>query len=218
MLYTNVFPIVLFRSTDEIGFQPVAAVGTGFTLGEGTFITCWHCVSVNLKEGEYYGIPYGAEMSLPNQVAVLGNIRQEPNRADLAVASIGIGTRNSLRVADRPAYWGRDVVALGFPHPENTVNPATGEPLIRTQSRALKGYVSTVGLHSTGGAREAKYYELGMPVPMWASGSPLFDAETLEVVGVLAGERTSQVGNSGEFTTGLALHLDVLRSVLNLAP
>ena len=75
--------------------------------------------------------------------------------------------------------------------------------------------MSAVGMHTTGGAREAKYYELGMPVPKWASGSPLFDAETLEVVGVLAGERVSKVGDSGEFTTGLALHLDVLRSAIN---
>ena len=71
MLYSYVFPVVLFRRTDEIAFQPVAAVGTGFTLGEGTFITCWHCVSGDLKEDEYYGIPYGDDMSLPNQVATL---------------------------------------------------------------------------------------------------------------------------------------------------
>ena len=41
-----------------------------------------------------------------------------------------------------------------------------------------------------------------------------FDWPEAEIVGVLAGERTSEVGRSGEFTVGLALHLDVLREAL----
>ena len=214
MLYRYVFPVVKFRQTDEIGYQPLAAVGTGFTFGEGTFVTCWHCVSGVLDTDIFYGVPFGDDMSHPSKVAILDNIRRARSGADLVVATVGIGIKPTLRLSASPAKWGRDVLGLGFPHPENTVNPATNEPLIRTQSRVLKGYVSAVGNHSTGGAREAMYYELGMKVPMWASGSPLMDADTLEIVGVLAGERTSEVGHSGEFTVGLALHLDVLREAI----
>lgn len=215
MLYHYVFPVVKFRELGEGRYQPIAAVGTGFTFGEGTFVTCWHCVSGDLGADELYGVPYGDDMSLPGKVAILGDMLRASSGADLAVATVAIGTEPTLRLSASPAGWGRDVLGLGFPHPVNTVNPATYEPLIFTQSRALKGYVSAVASHSTGGARVAKYYELGMAVPMWASGSPLMNADTLEIVGVLAGERTTEVGRSGEFTVGLALHLDVLRDAIN---
>ena len=215
MLYRYVFPVVKFREIGEGGYQPLAAVGTGFTFGEGTFVTCWHCVSGDLGTDEFHGVPYGDDMSRPGKVAILGDIRRASSGADLATATIAIGSEPKLRLSASPAKWGSDVLGLGFPHPVNTVNPTTNEPLILTQSRVLKGYVSAVANHFTGGAREAKYYELGMSVPMWASGSPLMDEDTLEIVGVLAGERTSEVGNSGEFTVGLALHLDVLREVVN---
>lgn len=216
MLYSHVFPVVVCRSNDKKNFDLGMAVGTGFTLGNGIFVTCWHCVSDPLQEDEFYGVPFGDDMANPNKIATLIDIEQEPNGADIAVAILSIQSTKHLPVAELPAYWGRDVVALGFPHTVNTVNSTTGERLIRAQARTLKGYVSSVGIHSTGGASEAKYYELGMPVPRWASGSPLFDAETLEVVGLLAGEWTSNVGDSGDFTVGLALHLDVLRSALAL--
>ena len=214
MLYRYVFPVAKFRELGEGRYQPLAAVGTGFTFGEGTFVTCWHCVSGDLGTDEFYGVPYGDDMSHPNKVAILSDTLRAPSGADLATATIAIGSEPTLRLSASPAKWGRDVLGLGFPHPVNTVNPATNVPLILTQSRVLKGYVSAVGNHFTGGAREAKYYELGMAVPMWASGSPLMDADTLEIVGVLAGERTSEVGRSGEFTVGLALHLDVLREAI----
>lgn len=215
MLYRYVFPVVKFREIGERRYKPIASVGTGFTFGEGMLVTCWHCVSGDLGADEFYGVPYDDDMSQPGKVAILSDIRREGSGADLATATIAIGSEPKLRLSASPARWGSDVLGLAFPHSVNTVNPATNEPLILTQSRVLKGYVSAVARHSTGGAREAKYYELGMVVPMWASGSPLMDADTLEIVGVLAGERTSEVGRSGEFTVGLALHLDVLRGAVD---
>jgi hypothetical protein len=182
MLYRYVFPVVKFREIGEGRYQPLAAVGTGFTFGEGTFVTCWHCVSGDLGIDERYGVPYGDDMSQPGKVAILSDILPASSGADLATATIAIGSEPKLRLSASPVRWGSNVLGLGFPHPVNTVNPATNEPLILIQSRVLKGYVSAVARHSTGGAREAKYYELGMAVSMWASGSPLMDADTLEIV------------------------------------
>jgi hypothetical protein len=210
-----VYAIIKFRRTDETSFQPLASVGTGFTFGNGIFVTCWHCVSGDLESETYYGIGYGDDMVLPDQAAMLGNVTRVSSGADLALATVGITVSPVLRVGtDRPT-WGSDVIGLGVPLPDNTIDPVTKNPLIRTQHRVLKGYISSVANHSTGGAREAKYFELGMPVPRWASGSPLLDAETLEIVGVLAGEKTSEIGDSGAFTVGLAVHLDVLREALD---
>src|ERR1035438_9525892 len=159
MLYSHVFPVIVCRSTDKKHFDLGIAVGTGFTLGNGVFVTCWHCVSNPLREDEFYGVPFGDNMVNPSEFAALVDIEQEPNGANIAVANLSIESTKHLPVAELPAYWGRDVVALGFPHAMNTVNPETGERLILLQARTLKGYVSSVGIHSTGGAQDAKYYE-----------------------------------------------------------
>jgi hypothetical protein len=39
----------------------VAVAGTGFTFGECTLVTCWHCVSGELVKGEVYGVAYRSE-------------------------------------------------------------------------------------------------------------------------------------------------------------
>lgn len=215
MIYHYIFPIVTFHDLGEGKFQPIEAVGTGFTMGDHSLITCWHCVSGALDEDVFYGIPFGTDMTHPTEVAIIDKLKQAASGADLAIGSIALSLQPLLRLAGAPPEWGSDVLSLGFPHPVNTVDSATSLPLIRTQSRALKGYVSAVAPHATSGAREAKYFELGMNVPMWASGSPLLDAGTLEIVGVLAGELSSEIGDSGAFTVGLALHLDVLRAALS---
>ena len=214
LFYHYVFPIVIFRHLEGDAYQPVKAVGTGFTLGEGDLFTCWHCLSHELAADEVFGIPFGDDMSRPDQVTVLTGIRRHPGGTDLAVAKIGIRVKPVLRVSSAPARWGSDVVGLGFPLPVNTINSETGEPLIKTQGRVLKGYVSSVAMNTTGGAKDAKYYELGMPVPRWASGSPLLSAESLEVVGVLAGEKSTAIGEDAPLVVGLAIHLDTLREVM----
>ncbi len=197
----------------EVGqYQPIAAVSTAFTFGDHRLVTCWHCVSTRLEDNHFYGIPYGKDMGLPDQVAILDHIHQAASGADLALATIQYSDEPKIRLASAATRWGRDVVSLGFPHPENTIDPETTFPISRTQSRALKRYVSSAAEHATRGTRACKCYELGMPVPLWSSGSPWFDAETLQVVGVLAGERTSVVGLSREFTVELAIHLPPLKS------
>ena len=50
----HVLPIAKFRRTAPGQYEPIRAAGTGFTFGERTFITCWHCVSEPLGEGEAY--------------------------------------------------------------------------------------------------------------------------------------------------------------------
>src|SRR5215472_13366105 len=49
-----VLPISKFGPSKGGEPEPIAAVGTGFTFGEQTFVTCWHCVRDPLGEGEFY--------------------------------------------------------------------------------------------------------------------------------------------------------------------
>ncbi len=54
----HVLPILKFRHVAEGEYDPVAMAGTGFTFGEYTLVTCWHCVSGKLAEDEVYGVAY----------------------------------------------------------------------------------------------------------------------------------------------------------------
>src|ERR1700690_1839064 len=112
-----VFAIIKFRRTDETSFQPLASVGTGFTFGNGIFVTCWHCVAGDLDSDMYYGIGYGDDMVLPDQAAMLGNVTRVSSGADLALATIGITVSPVLGVAPMRPTWGRGVMGLGVPLP-----------------------------------------------------------------------------------------------------
>ena len=52
----HVMPIIRARRLDNETFSGAQSqwVGTGFTFGEGTFVTCWHCVGADLAEDEVY--------------------------------------------------------------------------------------------------------------------------------------------------------------------
>ena len=61
LLAGHVLPVVRFRRTALGEYEPIAAMGSGFTFGEGTFVTCWHCVSVPAGEDEVYGAAMRSE-------------------------------------------------------------------------------------------------------------------------------------------------------------
>ena len=63
-----------------VSMEPVAAVGSGFTFGEATFVTCWHCVSGPLGDGEVYGAAMrseGTSSQTYNQVFELADLEQD---------------------------------------------------------------------------------------------------------------------------------------------
>ena len=51
-----VLPISKFGPGKDGEPEPLAAVGTGFTFGEHTMVTCWHCVEDPLGDGEFYAV------------------------------------------------------------------------------------------------------------------------------------------------------------------
>jgi hypothetical protein len=82
--YENVFaghalPVARFRRRAEAEYEPIAAVGSGFIFGEGTFVTCWHCVRAPLSEDEVYAALMrsgGTESQRYDQVSELVELEQ----------------------------------------------------------------------------------------------------------------------------------------------
>jgi hypothetical protein len=204
-------PVVRLKVLGSGKYQPIKAVGTGFTFGAGIFITCWHCVAEPLDADEVYAVPIRQEGEDAVGVAILTDLARDDNGSDLALAQAGIELRYGFHLAGEAAGWEEDVVACGYPLPVNTIDPEARTTLIQTQARVLRGYVMSEVMDDLHSRQPSRVYELDMPAPRWSSGSPLFRREPFEIVGVVLGESSKTIGDEDEpFTYALAHHLDVL--------
>jgi hypothetical protein len=119
----HVMPICRAHKRNDGEYSLGAWVGTGFTFGEGTFLTCWHCVQAPLDDGEVYIAVGRTEGSVQNKRDLpieLHQLARDDNGSDLALARIDITVRPALNLAADPLEWGDDVVAFGFPQTLDT--------------------------------------------------------------------------------------------------
>jgi hypothetical protein len=211
----HVLPVVRFRRTAPGEHEPVAAVGSGFTFGEGTFVTCWHCVSEPLGDDEVYGAVMRSEgtgSQTYDQVFELADLEQDAAGNDLALARVGYSVAPVLALANDPAAWGEDIVACGYPLPVNSRNTDTREPKIDMNACLLRGYVTRLKIDGRPGREPVRAYELDMPAPGGVSGAPLFRPAPFEIVGVVYGEQDQHVrGRETPVTFSYAHHLSTLR-------
>jgi hypothetical protein len=218
--YENVFaghalPVARFRRQAEGEYEPIAAVGSGFTFGEGTFVTCWHSVNAPLGEDEVYGAVMrsgGTESQRYDQVSELVDLEQVTGGHDLALARVDFTVEPVLTLAENPAAWGTDVVACGYPLPVNTRDPDTRDVKIDTNASLLRGYVTRLRMDDRPGWPAVRAYEVDMRAPGGVSGSPLFRPQPFEVVGVVYREHDLYVSErQAPVTFAYAHHLSTLR-------
>ena len=216
-----VIPIAKFNRNDKGEYEPIEEVGTGFTFGEQTVVTCWHCVSGPLKDDEFYAAvtrSVGTDAQPYDSYWGLNDLEQDANGSDLALARIDTTVDIHLTLGTDNASWGEDVVACGYPMPLNTVNVKTQQPLIDTNASVYKGYVSRIRSNDFPGQPETRLYELDMPAPPGMSGSPVFRSGTLEVVGVIVSEQGYEVpGTNRQTVFAYAHHLWVLQAAKGAA-
>ena len=220
MSYENLFaghvlPVVRFRRTAPGEYEPINAVGSGFTFGEGTFVTCWHCVGAPLGEDEVHCAAMrseGTNSQRYDEVFELADLEQTATGHDLALAVVNYTVDPVLTLADNPPAWGEDVVTCGYPLPFNTRNPDTRQAKIDMNACLLRGYVTRLKMDDRPGWEPVRAYELDMPAPGGVSGSPLFRPQPLEVVGVVYREHEVIVTDRGSpVTFSYAHHLSTLR-------
>ncbi len=208
LIANHVLPLASFRLVDG-GYKPVRICGTAFTFGEGTLVTCWHCVSAPLPADEVYAAAVreggiyttGYTHALP--IELLARDQQD---SDLALGRVAQQLDVSLSLSDLPFAWGQEVMAIGYPLPRQAgLN-------FSTSARLLKGYVTRLMLDPRPGWQETRAYELDLPAPAGVSGAPLLHPESLSVGGVIFGEwGDSEPGQERRsYSFALAHHLDTL--------
>lgn len=217
----HILPVVRLRRVSDGDYQPLVVQGTGFTFGEGTFVTCWHCVDEALRDDEVYGIVTregGLASAVYNRAFELADLGRDLHGTDLALARVGFNVAPRLRLADRPLAWGEDVVTSGYPLPINTVDPNTRLPLLQLHARLLRGYVTRLFSDDRPGWAAVRAVELDLPAPPGLSGAPLFRPDPFEVAGVVYREHDIEVPEAQRsFTFSVAHHLSTVRGASGLA-
>ena len=165
-----VLPISKFGPGNGDQPEPIAAVGTGFTFGEQTFVTCWHCVRDPLSDCEFYAAvarSEGTDIQNYDTYFRLQDLERDANGSDLALARIGYTVPTRLMLASDPPGWGDDVMACGYPLPLNTRDFATRQPKINMNAMLFKGYVVRIRIADFPGQPETRMYELDRVRLFW---------------------------------------------------
>ena len=84
----HILPILRYK-TDSAGSHTIAEAGTAFTFGEGTVVTCWHCVAPPAGPDEAYVVAVRRDdISAPYEFCSIDDLGRDENGADLALGRI----------------------------------------------------------------------------------------------------------------------------------
>jgi Trypsin-like peptidase domain len=203
----HILPVVRYKVASS-GAYTTADAGTAFTFGEGTVVTCWHCVEQPAGSDETYGVAVRrGGITGPYEFCSIDDLGRDENGADLALGRIDWTPGRVLTLATDSVAWGERVETYGYPFstvvPDRTLSQyksVTFSPVF------LRGYVVQVVPNMNG--RPAMH--LDMLSPRGLSGAPVIREDSSEVVGVVVGDRTIRLGDES-FRFGEALLLDALR-------
>jgi len=205
----HMFPVVRYSQVGEGVAGPIAVAGSSFTFGEGTLVTCWHCVKQPLGPDEVYGIALRrGGIGSPYELCSIDNLERDRNGADLALGHIDWMPSRGLTLANDPVQWGERVETYGYPFPLAVPDQMyPGYKALHVYSRFLRGYVTRLARDE----KERPVIDLDMLCPPGLSGAPVIREDRRDVIGVIFEEQTTTMYER-TVIFGRAHHLDVLRS------
>lgn len=207
----HVLPLVLMKRRGS-DYTPIVVLGTAFTFGQGTVVTCWHCIPRKVGPSEVVAVVRrsgGLDTPEYDVVEEIHDLGRDTNGSDLALGRVSFRLEEVLPLAEGAPAWGSDVLATGYPLSDREADRVTSFLRLRLHARVLRGYITRAMPSGVGAGGRSRMLELDMIVPGGASGSPLFSGSPFEVIGVLAGCHTSEF--QGVATTlGYAVHRDIL--------
>ena len=226
----DVLPIFVIPKADPV--NPVSFQGTGFLIGPGLMITCWHCLREALPADHDYAVGIKSDNHDRYDSHVLFDISQDENGTDLAAARVDLQPNLSLVLDNSPVPTGLDVLTYGYPLTDSQ-RIQNGQIDFLLNPRYLQGYITRVFNYSHPEFGEVMSYELDMPTPAGLSGAPLIRLHTRQVVGVVYG--SNDVGSIDHFASvnpetghrepeiqrivsfGLAHHVEIINNLRSVA-
>ena len=113
ILGRDVLPIFIISRTDP--FNPVSFQGTGFLIGAGLLITCWHFVREPLPDDQDYAVGIKKDDHGDYDLFALFDISRDENGTDLATAKVDLQQHLSLVLDDSDIQTGSDVLTYEYP-------------------------------------------------------------------------------------------------------
>jgi hypothetical protein len=205
----HMFPVVRYTQIGGSAAGPTAVAGSAFTFGEGTLVTCWHCVKQPLGPEEFYGIAVRrGSIESPYEFCSIDNLERDHNGADLALGHIDWMPGRGLTLANDPVQWGERVETYGYPFPLAMPDQVYPDyKALHFYSRFLRGYVTRLARDEA----EGPVIDLDMLCPPGLSGAPVIGEDRRDVIGVIFEEQTTTMYER-TVIFGRAHHVDVLRS------
>jgi hypothetical protein len=185
-LLDNIVPITTVGPLSSFPSFPINSIeGTGFILGDGYLVTCWHCVATAPADGCFYSVnrmgPEGRLLGSP-----LAGVRQVSPELDLALGRVRYANTLGFKLAESAPPLGADVWTFGYPLP-GVKRLATGLKFFTAHPRLLKGYITRPFVYEHPSGARIPSWELSFSAPEGLSGAPVFLTGTLDIVGVVYG-------------------------------
>lgn len=162
----------------------VAFRGTGFLIADGLLVTCWHCVSEPIEEGEM--LVAAREINGGSfEPGELSDVSQDASGADLATAKVPFEQEAALTLADVAPASGTDVWTYGYPL--TTPRREEGKRRFQLNARWLEGYIMRAFRFESPTYGVMPVFELDMVAHEGLSGAPVVRRPGREVLGVVVG-------------------------------
>ena len=223
----SILPIVTVTESHEI--KAVSYCGTGFIIAPNTLVTSWSLVCENLIDEQKYAVLVKTDSGYTTHF--LTDIEQHPDGLDLAIAKVDTGANHFLRVYDKEALPGDELITYGY-SPSPGINNSKKIAPSSLSLRFLHGSITRAFYYSEPGFIRTYAYEIDIPMLFGFYGAPLILPNSNQVVGVIFGaidiskaeelSRDRRVimnmfdKEKPKITLGLAHHTDSLRSLLNM--
>ena len=229
-LVTGILPIFIAHTGNAPTLMEYS--GTGFIVGKGVLVTCWHVVEAQLGWDCRY-----AAASRNNAgdffVTYLSNVQQDLNGTDLATDTVVTGMPIQLNISNDDLQLGEsDLWTYGYPFTD-VANISPANLRFTLNPRFMRAHQLRDFDYHYGKYGKTRSYELNIAAPRGLSGAPLVRGGSFEVVGVIygnhdietidefvkidpdTGERTPEVRRIVSY--GLAHHLTTLQGLSGAA-
>ena len=181
-----ILPLVIGKKNSKNPFAQLNRfVGTAFYIGaNGVIATCGHIASTPASDEDLMAYDPNLQRFLKLEML------QIHSKMDFAIARTGVKHNKYLRLVKtkmHPIELGTNISSFGY------INAGRVGADLRLEDKYFKGYISFIGINPDSTLKCRTVCELSFPTLSGFSGAPVFFENKKSLVGMLYGNRESQI-------------------------